>query len=666
MSKSDMYFANAETEDIGEDIMKRVDEYYEFLQTSGYGALLKRSYGAYYKPQSTGARLLKIGEQAEYTQLNVNHYRNVLSHLLTMTTQQAPTFEPRATNSDYESQAQVILARGLLDYYIREKKLGDYIKTAVEMSLVLTEGFVKVEWDTQGGEIYGVNPETQAPIKEGDLKYSNHNTFNVIRDFRKKSWDQHNWIIVRSITNRWDLIAQFPELKDKILQAPSPTSDDIRNQFVGFFNGTTDLFDNEDDVVMFEFFHKPTAAVPHGRYVTMLDSDLILTDGPLPYLNIPVYRIVPDKQLETTFGYTIGFDLLPIQEAVDGLYSTVITNQSTFGVQNILVPKGHGLTVSSYASGMNLIEYDNKFGKPEALNLTQTPPEIFKFIEQLERLMEILSGVNSVARGNPEASLKSGAALALVQSMAIQFANGLQSAYASLIEDLGTATIQILKLFAAVPRIATIVGKANRSLMREFSGKDLTQINRVTVDMGNPLQRTTAGKVNLAESLIQNQMITTPEQYIQVITTGRLEPLIEGPQGELMLIRSENEQLTNGNKQPVIVTDSHLKHIMEHKVVLSSPEARVNPKVLEAALTHISEHLQVLQDPQYQQLLATLGQQGAAPPAPPAGAPSAAPALEASNPVTEAVGDVQSARMPSPPPGTDPTSAALIESQRGQ
>lgn len=662
MANQSIYWANQPTEDLGAEILKRVDEYYEFLQTSGYGSLLRRSYTAYYKSQTTGGRVIKIGEQGEYTQLNVNHYRNLLSHLLTMTTQQAPSFEPRATNSDYESQAQVILARGLLDYYLREKKLTEYIKLAVETALVMTEGFVRAEWNTQGGEIYGVNPDTQAPIREGDIQYSNFNTFNVIRDFRKKSWDQHNWVILRSTKNRWDLVAQYPELKDRILDCPSPSDDDIRNQYVGMHSGSETLSD-EDDVVVYEFYHKQTASVPHGRYTMLLDSDLVLFDGSLPYRTIPVFRIVPDKQLETTFGYTIGFDLLPIQEAVDGLYSTVTTNQSTFGVQNILVPKGHGLSVSSYASGLNLIEYDMKLGKPEALNLTQTPPEIFKFIEQLEHLMEVLSGVNSVARGNPEASLKSGAALALVQSMAIQFSIGLQQAYAMLIEDLGTATINILRDFASVPRVATIVGKANRSLMREFSGKDLSQVNRVTVDMGNPLQRTTAGKVNLAETLIQNNLIENADQYIQVITTGKLEPIIEGKQGELMLIRAENEHLSLGKEQPVIVTDNHLQHIIEHKVVLSSPESRINPDVLGATLKHISDHLAVLQDPQYQRLLAVLGH-ATPPPAEAPGAPgAAAELLDTNNPVTQEAAKVPQANMPSPPPGTDPRSAAIIEGQ---
>jgi hypothetical protein len=103
--------------------------------------------------------------------------------------------------------------------------------------------------------------------------------------------------------------------------------------------------------------------------------------------------------------------------------------------------------------------------------------------------METISGINSVTRGQPEASLKSGNALALVQSMAIQFISGLQQSYVKLIEQVGTQLINNLKDYAKAPRVAAIVGKNNRTELKEFIGDDLQAINRVVVDMGNALSR---------------------------------------------------------------------------------------------------------------------------------------------------------------------------------
>jgi hypothetical protein len=224
------------------------------------------------------------------------------------------------------------------------------------------------------------------------------------------------------------------------------------------------------------------------------------------------------------------------------------------------------------------------------LQLTSTPAEIFNFIEGIKADMETLIGVNSVARGNPESNLKSGAALALIQSLAIQFAQGLQQSYAQLLEDVGTSVIHILQDYAATPRVALIAGKANKSYLKEFKSDDLMNISRVVVDMGNPVMRTTAGRVNLAEQLLQNGLVQTPQQYLEVLTSGKLEPIYESEQAELLLIRSENEQMQEGIQPAVLRTDNHPLHIKEHLVVLSAPKSRANPTIVNAALSHIQQH----------------------------------------------------------------------------
>src|SRR5690606_19364188 len=135
---------------------------------------------------------------------------------------------------------------------------------------------------------------------------------------------------------------------------------------------------------------------------------------------------------------------------------------------------------------------------------------------------------------------------------------------------------------------------SNRSYMKSFTGNDLSQVNRVTVDMANPLTRTTAGKVNLAETLLQNGMVDSPDQYIQVLTTGRLEPSIEGKQAQLLLIRQENEDIASGKGAVALVTDNHALHILEHAVVGSSTDARRDPNIMANLTAHMQEHINFL------------------------------------------------------------------------
>jgi len=576
------YFAALPTKEIAGELYNLKNKYYEHLEKIGHFTLLKAAHQTYYKASFIGGRLRRTGENMEYVEMSVNHYRNLLQHVLSMVTSQRPAFEPKASNTDYKSMAQTQLAAGLLEYYMRTKKMERYIKIATEQSLNYGEGWVYCGWNPTLGEQYGVT-DNGAPIYEGDIEFQNFTPLYVIRDVTQDG-GRRNWIMLRKFTNKFDLAAKYPELRERIIGVNPETYQDLRFSFREFKE--TRKF----DIPVYTFFHKKTDALPNGRIVEYVDSDIILTDGPLPYREVPVYAIFPGEKEGSVFGYTNAWDLMPMQQAMDKLHSTVVTNQATFGVQNVMAPKGNDLNVTQLTGGLNYIEYDAKSGPPSALQLTSTPVEIFNYIQMLESNMETIIGVNSVARGNPEQSLKSGSALALVQSMAIQFSQSLQQSYALLLEDLGTGVINLLRDYATVPRIALIAGKSNRSQMKQFKGDDLEYIQRVVVDMGNPLTRTTGGRVEIATQLIQGGFIKNAEQYLQVLTTGRLEPMYEAEVKLLDLIRSENERLQDGIPCPVLRTDTHEMHKQEHLTLLDSPEAREDANLVKAALDHITQH----------------------------------------------------------------------------
>jgi hypothetical protein len=203
--------------------------------------------------------------------------------------------------------------------------------------------------------------------------------------------------------------------------------------------------------------------------------------------------------------------------------------------------------------------------------------------------------------------------------------------------------------------------------MREFTGDDLNAINRVTVDMGNPMSRTTAGKTNLAETMLQNNLIDNADQYIQVVTTGRLEPVIEGKQAQLLLIKGENENLADGKQARALITDDHQKHILEHTTVLSNPEIRMDPNnpIVASTLAHIQEHMDMMNNPEVQRLAAILHNEvvpGAAP-QPALNQGGTGEMLNATPPVVQQAQQVKQPNMPNPPAGADPMSAEIIESQ---
>lgn len=633
----DQYWATKPTDEIGKELMTRVEDYTEYLESSGLMSELRKSYGKFYGDSS----IRDAGVQGELSVMQVNHYASLIRSIHSMVTNQRPAWEPRATNTDTKSQAQTILAVGLLDYYAREKRMERHLKEAALTTLFLREAWISSTWDATAGDIYTADPSTGQPVMEGDIRYKVFRLNDVIRDVNREDIE-FDWLIFREYVNKYDLAAKYPELSDRIrsISADKRELEDFRLRPLWSMKEESDL------IPKYTFYHRKSDSLPNGRMVEFLASDVILFDGSLPYRRIPARRIAAEDMLEAAFGHSPAFDLLPLQEALDTVFSTILTNQKTFGVQNVMVPKGSDLSVTQLTGGLNLIEYDHKLAEPKALNLTSTPAEVFNFLGILTEHAQTISGVNAVARGNASPQL-SGAAMALLQSTALQFSSGVQHAFNSLVEDVGTDTIHLITDFATTKRVAYIVGKHNRSYIKEYYGDDVSAISRVTVDSANALTKTIAGRTEIANQLLQAQLITRPEQYFAVIQTGQLEPILENETSELLLVRAENEELSEGRPVIVVATDNHAMHILEHKSVLASPDSRKEPAIVEAALAHIQEHIDALKtvDPA---LLQLMGQQSLMPPPMP-GVPQGVPEVQNAQPPLEMAGQIAGPEMPTNP-----------------
>lgn len=687
--KRETYWAAGPRDEIGDHINGHVEDFYDFCESCGRSYLWRKMFNAYNRATEYSAEVQSAGDQDELSVVFINHIRNLITHMCNLTLAQRPAFQPRSQNTDHKSQAQTLLARSILDHEMSEKKLEEQMRQACQYALTYGDAAVTTLWNAQRGdevmrlvtdemgeEMYEViTDDAGNPVRSGDIEYRAVPGYDIIRDTSHESIHDQDWVIVRDYINRYDLIALYadvdsiePEnyetqeeydevvdhvekIKEGILNTPSKI-DDVDYRFNVFVPATGQ---KTDEVPVYYFFHNRTPSVPEGRMtVAVGDCSTILEDGPLPYDKVPVHFISPGQTTGTPFGYTAAFDILVLQQMLDSTHSMIVTNQRAFGVQNVLVPQGSNIAAPQLVGGLNMIPYvpDSNGGKPEALQLLSTPPEIFAYANTIEQQMETLMGISSVVRGDAMNGEMSGTAMALSASTSIQFSQEFQQSYIHCLEQVGQSIISIYQTYADIPRTVVITGKSKSQFIREFTRDDLANIDRVIVDVGSPVSKTVAGKIQIAQDLLNMGMIKTPEQYLQVLQTGNLDTMIEGDTAELMYIRSENEKFSDGVEVPVVVTDNHILHIQEHKAVLASPDARQDPEILEATLNHINEHIAMLQSPQLSTLNALLGQPQVPQPSVSAAdvqASTTPQVLNGENPMQEEAYDVEQPNMPSMP-----------------
>ena len=614
----DSYWA-AETDTIAliSYLSQNVSDFDRYIDMSGRWLTARDLYYNYYLINETNYTFPTFGADG-FKRLNINHFRAILKHILSLVTAQRVAPEPIATNTDFKSQAQVNFCKNILRYLEKEKRLDNKFEEATETAIVLGSAYISREWDASLGEPQAADPTTGMAQHKGDFITSVYNWLDVIFDFAAGGYDDTNWCILRKYVNRWDLIAKFPLYADQI-KSMSVTPEVKRHRLGHIINEK-----NNDLIPLYTFYHKKTAALPEGRTTLFLDSNTCLFDGPLPYKRVPVSRIAADEQIDSPFAYSVSMDLLPIQKVYNALCSAICTNQAAFGVQNILIPREAAISLSQLTEGLNAIYYDPQItggAKPEPLNLLMNKKEVFDWIEYLEKKMGQISGVNDTIQGNPEANLKSGTALAFVASQALTFISPLSRSYNGLIEDTWTGIIDILKEYATTPRMILISGVTNKAEAAEFTNKDVEDIDRVIVEEGNPLTQTLAGRIQVAQDLLQAGL-ATKEEYLNVLTTGQLEPVYEYENALVMQIKEENEQLQDGKPVKTMATDNHPLHIREHTVLLNSPEVRDDPDqtVANAVTQHLLEHTNM-----WSQMDPRLGAALGIPPAPQPPAPPAAP-----------------------------------------
>jgi hypothetical protein len=594
-----------------QDLNQKIDEYYEQLWELGWTKQIQKSYFTFYGKAGQSASVSASGSQGQLKDIMVNDYRSIVQHVVTLVTANRPSFDVRCTNTDYKSVVQAKLGEQILEYYMRERAVEKLLKRQCDYAAKYSEGFLSLDWDVSLGRMIGADPDGR-PISEGDIRYSLYHTLQVIRDLYNDG--PQDWYITAQKVNKYELAAKFPANAEDILKLDNAVTKanmrDIDYLVRGGEAGDTDM------VPFYTFYHRKSAALPEGRVCFFVETSKLL-DGPLPYDEMPITRMAPKDFDGTCLGYSPMWDLLGLQEASDKLYSGLTSNNLTFCKQIVQTSSDNDINVSDLAEGVMLVESDAEL---KAVNLTRSAPETYQLLQLYQSKMQELSGINEVVRGVPGPNLRSGNALAIVAAQAITYNSDMTSSYTMAIEDCGTLTLRLLKQFAGseTPRYAAIVGKYNKAYLKEFTADSISNVDRVTVQQRNAVMSTTAGKIQLAENLLQNGILTNAEDYLMVVETGNLDTMTDPKVVESMLIRQENEAMADGKVPQAVFTDTHMEHILKHKSVLANIEAREDPAVVAAVTEHMGQHLDMMRNVDPELLMLTGNQpsqmnQGGAP-----------------------------------------------------
>lgn len=555
-----------------------------------------RNFVAYYSPVlnpgSWDTSMVFEGIQGELTRFYSPKARTLIRQLVSVVTKQRLSFQSMAMTSGSEVVEDVKLSNALTDQIVQNERLDLKRDQLTEGALVCGRWFTYTTWRTDRGQPHS-RTEDGRLIYTGGVEISTPGVFDVFYDISFAHWDFVPWVEVRTIKNRFDLMAQHPDLADAIMQLPSISQDRGPNTW---FNSRSLL--DDDNVFVFEFYARPSPAMPKGRMMMYANDKCVFYDDDNIYETLPVEPMTPETVLTTGLGYPVLTNIIAAQEMFDNSLSAIATNQAQFAVQSVAIPRGAGINVNEI-NGMRFVSFTPQNvpggGKPEPLQLTQSSPETFKFSEMLERLMVDLSGVNNALRGEPPPGVTSGVAIATLSANAMEFLKSIEMPLQICMEKTMEHAINCYKKFAKLPQSVTMYGKNNQVSQKRFNKDNVQSISSVKILTSNPLMNTISGRIEIAE-----KMLGMPKEmwgpYIAILEGRPLQELTKSELSQEDLIASEDEMLRDGEVVYALATDDHPKHIIAHASLLNNPEIRKDGQHIQMILDHIEQHAQLAQN----------------------------------------------------------------------
>ena len=277
--------------------------------------------------------------------MTVNKMRPLLDGVVGKLTQVAPDARAVPLSMNPKDQAASDEANFIAGHYTRKFDRETQTKERVRWACVTGTSYVKIYWNAKSEVVMpkmsiddgSINGYESLPL--GDVEEEIVPCFNVLIDPTAQRDSDIRWMIHASIKP----LSWFTDNYGEAGKAVQP--DAIAGQNSGYVdaylegaNGSgngwvqpssarmNNMDSKKHAAIVYEYWEKPTAQYPDGRYIVSTNSAL-LHAGVWPYEKKDDFPFIPlrwQPRSGTAYGHSLGFDLCPLQQMYNRLYSRAL------------------------------------------------------------------------------------------------------------------------------------------------------------------------------------------------------------------------------------------------------------------------------------------------------------------------------------------------------
>lgn len=287
-------------------------------------------------------------------------------------------FSPKDENSLHDQKVAEMhhsVWRDAVERYQLMDKMDDWCDSFVQIG----EVHVKLFYDPTGGDLKGYEAQTDPesgnpmmndiqepiadeskPVFNGEFVFEEIYGFNLLRPPECKDLRRAEWLGVRKMTDKQELLRRYQKNKEiqKFIRSDSDETYMVFDALNGGYKKT-----NKQTMIR-EYYFRPNLLFPQG-YFYITTKDGILEEGELPGGFFPIISSCFDKVQTTPRGRSAIKTMRPYQAEINRAASKMAEHQITLGDDKLLIQNGTKVSAGVSLPGIRSVSYTG--GKPEIL-----------------------------------------------------------------------------------------------------------------------------------------------------------------------------------------------------------------------------------------------------------------------------------------------------------
>jgi hypothetical protein len=332
------------------------------------------------------------------------------------------------TDRDAADEANIIC-----NHFNRKFKRETQLKERVRWACVCGTSYLKVYWDAKGvqtvpffnpmtGEIDGYQQMAIGDVREEILP-----AFDVFVDPTAKRDEDIRFMIHASVRPLSWFVDNYGDNGKRVTaDAISGANGSYVDAYLEGGNGSGNgwvpastarlgqIESRRRAAIVYEYWEKPNEQYPEGRYIVSTNTCLLYA-GDWLYEKRDEFPFIPlrwQPRSGTTYGYSLGFDLCPLQQTYNRIYSRMqeqFENQKDY----VMIQKLSGIGADAFNNQSDDVEDATRIYRKIYYNQASAPPviarapgigqDLYPMLQMLEKDMMDIAGLHDVSQGMAQA-----------------------------------------------------------------------------------------------------------------------------------------------------------------------------------------------------------------------------------------------------------------------